>query len=447
MILQRWPLLRDRRAAQLAALLIAGIGMLSTVRFAWWRIEVVRGWEADAIARAIVDGHGYSFPGTSRWLWEMWKGNPNEYFPTAWVDPVYTYTLAAAHFLFGSHAYWAIYALNFLCLGIILICAFRITERFAGPWSGVIAVALIAGNAALGRSFFDDITNSALASCALTVLALAAVRYFELPSRNRLAIVGLATGATILVCPAVEYFMLFIAVALAVFHLGDGRAAALRPLAAIVLAAIVIAPWTIRNYAAFGEFVLVRNGGGQIAWDSTVGTAATFMSGAAQSPLPAPWQSTGPHDAVNKMLNKDMRIAIHHYQTDSVMASPPPGYDTMNEAQRDQFFMQRTLEFISQNVAVTTQMALSKAAVFLTKFGPLGVIVAALALLGSAVVLHDARSWPLTLLALSYCAPFVLIIAYYGRYRAPIEPILAVLAALGINFIFRRLTPAAFTQP
>jgi hypothetical protein len=433
--------LRNRRLPALVALLLAAVGLLPTLRFAWWRIRDVRGWEADAIAKAIVGGHGFSVPGTSHWLWEMWKGDPNTYFPTAWVDPVFTYTLAAAHWLFGTHVYWAMYALAFACIAGILLCAYHTAKRLGGPWAGVLAVAFIAANSWLGRSFFDDVSNSALASCVVAVLGLICVRYFERPSTSRLLAMGLLAGFTTLTCPAAETFLPFLAVIVFMRHLQlhprEFVPAARSALMTFALAAAVIAPWTIRNYLTFHEFVLVRNGGGQIAWDGTVGVASTFVPGAAQSPLPAPWQADGPRDAVQKMLVKETRIPIHHYQVESVMAAPPPGYEKMNEAQRDKFYLARTEEFIERHPGPATAMAMVKLEVFATRLGTLGIVSIVFAIIGALLFILDPRSWPLTLLAVSYCAPFNLIVAYYGRYRAPIEPILAILAAACISLIVR----------
>ena len=74
------------------------------------------------------------------------------------------------------------------------------------------------------------------------------------------------------------------------------------------------------------------------------------------------------------------------------------------------------------------RMALAKLEVFVLGYGSYGALLIALAIFGAALKLRDARSWPLAAAALCYIAPFVLIIAYYGRYRAPIEPVVGVLA-------------------
>ena len=412
---------------------LAAIVSLPTLRFVWHRAPFVRGWEADSIARAIVNGEGFSFPGTDRWLWEKWKGNPNEYFTTAWVDPVFTYLLAGAYWVFGHYAYIAMYACTFLCIGIMYVYSYRTATRFGGQWAGAIAVLVLAANFGLGKAFFDDITNSALSAATVAVAGLVCVRYFEQPDRRRAIAMGLVSGVTVLTCPATTYFLPLLIGALLFFHRADLRLSLVRSAVLLLCAAAIIGPWTLRNYMAFGDFVLVRNGAGQIAWDGTVGPAATFMRGAAQSPVPPPWHSSGPTEAIQNMMQKDKRIPIHRYQVQSLGAASVPGYHSMDEAERDELSMSRAIQFVVTHPVVSTQMAAVKVWIYCTRFGAYGVVVLLAALVAAVVGRRDARLWPLALLAISYSLPFVLIIAYFGRYRAPIEPVFAVLAAVGVT--------------
>jgi 4-amino-4-deoxy-L-arabinose transferase-like glycosyltransferase len=414
-------------------MVLVAIASLPTLRFVWHRAGSVRGWEADSIAKAIVQGHGFSFAGNERWLWEKWNGDPNTYFPTAWVDPVFTYLLAGTHWIFGHYVYIAMYACSFLCIGVIYFCSYRTASRFGGPWVGALAVVLIAANVGLGKAFFDDITNSALSAAAISATALFSIRYLEQPDLRRLTVMGLAMGFTVLTCPAAVYFPLMMVGALAMFHARDFKTTLKHSALMFVCAAVVIAPWTIRNYLTFDEFVLVRNGAGQIAWDGTVGPASTFMPGTAKSPVPPPWRSSGPEEAVENMLDKDKRLPVHRYQVISLTAAPVPGYHEMNEAERDALSMNRTIEFIWRHPLVAAEMGWIKLWVYFTRFGNYGLLILIAAATTAVARLRDSRTWPLTLLAVSYSMPFVLVIAYFGRYRAPIEAVLSVLAAIGIG--------------
>jgi 4-amino-4-deoxy-L-arabinose transferase-like glycosyltransferase len=71
---------------------------------------------------------------------------------------------------------------------------------------------------------------------------------------------GLLTGAAILIRPA----MLFFVPLTAAWWLWKRRPGA--ALAFVVAAAVVIAPWTIRNYQHYGRFVLVASEGGVTFW-------------------------------------------------------------------------------------------------------------------------------------------------------------------------------------
>ena len=431
--------------------MLGGIAALPTLRYVIRRLPVVRGWEADNIARSIVGGHGYSFSGEQRWLWEMWNGDSSQYYPTAWADPVFTYLLAAAHWLFGRYAYTFIYFLNFVCIGLILYWAYLLARRFAGPWAGAAAIVILSANSMMGVAFFDTINNTAFSTAVMTAGAIVMVRYFERPDRSRLLQLGFFSGFLVLSCPTAEYGVLLLLVALVLFHWRAGRARWTRSAAVLLMAACVVAPWTIRNYLTFGEWVLVRNGGGQITWDGTVGAASTFAPEATGLELPTPWRSTGPRDAIQGMLVTDQRIAMIHYQVDAVAAAPPPGYETMNEAQRDLYYLDRMKSFVRHHPAIAIQLAVAKLEAFVMRFGWCGLVVFVLAVGGAALLRSNMSSWPLTAMTCGYIAPFILAIPYFGRYRAPLEPILVVLATVALqragSGIFRRTMLATAGGP
>lgn len=436
------PKFSSDRLAQLTAatLAVAGIGrfILTAAR----RLPNLLGWEADNIARAIAGGHGFSFRGDIRWLWMSANqplGDPTRYFPTAWVDPVFTYLLAGAYEIFPQQPYLAIVVFNFICLVVVFLAVYFLGTRFGGPWMGAVAVGLLALHGEFLRGTVE-IYNTAIAACVLVLAALAAVRYLERSTPRRLTVLGLTLGFAILACPIAKYFGYGMAIALIVHHWGEPRAAMLRPLAMVALAALVLAPWAIRNYVTFGEWVPVRNGSGQIAWVGTVGIASTFMPQVAESTLAPPWRSSGPREAVRDLTrDRNKRIALSNYQVDAWVATPPPGYEHMNEAQRDKLYLKRTKEFIRAHPLVAAELGIAKFGVYLMKFRIYGLALMALALLGAVLAIRDRRSWPLSLAALSYSAPFVLVIAYYDRYRIPIEPVLAVLATAAFAWLGGRL--------
>lgn len=65
---------------------------------------------------------------------------------------------------------------------------------------------------------------------------------------------------------------------------------------------------------------------------------------------------------------------------------------------------------------------------------PVGIIcvVGILGVLGALISLRDRQACALTLMVLGYATPYAIAFAHFYRYRYPIEPLLAVLAALAI---------------
>jgi hypothetical protein len=418
----------------------AALAMLRVARYAWHMLPRVEGWEADFIARSIAGGHGFSFPGNWRWLWDMSSGNPDEFSPTAWADPVYTHLLAGLHVLLGEHAYAGAFAVSFACIGIIFYCVYRLGSRIRGAWSGALAVILLALHGETFVSFFGDINSTGFATCILTSYVLVAVRYFEVPSRRRLATLGLATGVMVLVWPAAVYFAYALIAAVAVYHRARLRTAALRAATVLVLAAIVVMPWTIRNYVTFGEYVLVRTGSGELMYSATIAAASTFMPGVARTTVPPPWTSSGPMDAVRTILtDREKRILNELFTVDSILRSPPAGYEQMNEAQRDEIYLERAKEFVLTYPWVAAQMAVVKMSFYIMRLGVYGLALLVLAVLGAMIAIRDPRSWSASLLVASYSGLFLLVMPFFDRYRTPVEPTIVLLAtiplALGVEWL------------
>ena len=434
----------DRNFPRFVAIVFGGLGALRAARYAVNQLPQVEGWETDAIARAIAAGEGFRFPGWIRWHWDMPSQDPNAFFPTAWEDPVYTYLLAGIHLLFDESAFVAAYALNFICIAIIAYLVYRVASRFAGAWTGATAVVLLSAHTGLYESFFSTIAATAFATAAGMGCVLAAVRYFEGPTWRRIVVLGLVTGFTVLSSPATVYFAYALAASLVVYHRSVLSTGIVRAAAFLLAAALVVSPWSIRNYETFGTFVLVRTGAGEIAYTSTVATAATFMPDVAHSPAPVPWTSTGPMAAIAELLqDRDKRIALHDFEFDVFEAAPPPGYAAMNEAQRDAIHFERAKEFVVEHPVVAAEMAIAKWAALAMNFGVYGLALLVLAALGAAHAIKDPRSWPLTLMVGATSLIFLLIIPYFARYRSPIEPSIVVLAAIALRIFDERLTSRA----
>jgi 4-amino-4-deoxy-L-arabinose transferase-like glycosyltransferase len=135
----------------------------------------------------------------------------------------------------------------------------------AGPRAGVAAALVAAVYPPLvwiPAYVFSETLYSACALLAAHVLQIAVDRQTEQGSRTAavLAAAGLLIGTGVLIRPAMLFFLPFAIVWLL------KRAGLARAMLLAGAAALVVAPWTIRNVRTYGRFVLVASEGGVTFW-------------------------------------------------------------------------------------------------------------------------------------------------------------------------------------
>jgi hypothetical protein len=423
-----------RVAAVLLALLV--VGRLALRELPDW--ESVPGWEGFWIAQGLVRGEGFSLPVGHRWLFDAVDSNgylriTDEAFQaSAWADPVYTGILAAFLAGFPRHYQLAALLLNLGLLLLIFWATYRLGERIAGPVPGLVAVVFLA----LIHPFHDSVvqmTNTVLSGALIALAGLALVSAVERPTRGRAMALGLALGITVLAGPSAQLFLpaAIVTVLVAARREGPRRAFAQ---AAIVAAAsaLVILPWTVRNWIRLGELVPVRTGGGQIAFVGVVGAGGTVEPGRLRTRVPPPFRSESPRAAVRYLVQPpwDGVAALERFQLDYARDVAPPEYAGMNEAERDGWFMDETRRFLREAPGLSTRLALARIDTFARRMNWFGGVACALAALAWLLVRFSAPVLGLTLWVGAFLVPFLLIVPYYPRYRAPVEPLLVVLAAV-----------------
>ena len=149
------------------------------------------------------------------------------------------------------------------CLGAIGIWLMAaIAGRAAGPRAAVTAAAIAAVYPPLvwiPAYALSETLFSTLALAAALALSMAFARTAA-GIRAPLAAAGLITGAAILTRPAMLFFLPLGAIWM--FR----RKHAMEAAVFVLLAAVAVAPWTIRNYRTHGRWVLVASEGGVTFW-------------------------------------------------------------------------------------------------------------------------------------------------------------------------------------
>jgi 4-amino-4-deoxy-L-arabinose transferase-like glycosyltransferase len=368
------------------------------------RGHALRGDEVfyDETARFWVDGK----------LW--WGTLPfGEAHPTAWKPPLYPAFVGMLYTVFGEEPVRAEYAQSLLAALTVLL-TWALARRLFGVRAAVVAAWAVA-LFPLAFEYYGLLFPEALA-IPLTVLAL--YLFIERPPTvPRAALVGAVIGVGLLVRPTSVF--LFAGV-LAAFIVGVGwRRGAVLTALAVVAAALVVAPWTIRNYYEQDGFIPISVQDGAVY--------GTFNEEAAREDFtwraflrnpPAVLEERDP-DTSEAELRAEMQEFAYEYIEDNP--------DSLPKA----FFWNgivRFWDFRSPQDAVD-EVAFQGRSRTVRWIG-LGMYYLLLPL--AAFGLWRLRRWPAVfapVLAIVIAASLTFTVIGGTRYRAPLEPLLVVLAA------------------
>lgn len=389
--------------------------------------EAPSGYEVERVARMIAQDRGFSLPNDHRWLFAPHPGVS----ATAWVDPVFAFGLAGMYSTFGDRAPEMALSLNVAAAVACFLVLFQLVQRLGGAFVAVVAVAVLALH-----PWFATVTlsiNSATwAALMVALVALLLMRVLEKPTIPRALMLGMCAGAMALTSSSTLLFVPVIAVL--IFALTPGRLPrrAGLAIASFLVACITVAPWTARNMLEFGEFVPVRTGMGQLAHVGTVVLGSTVHPESAELPVHPGWTASTPREAVRMSARTDGRNALEFAQGQFYRITPPPGFEAMNEAQRDRALMGIARDYVIENPLLMAVMGVFKLELFARRMGSTGVWLLLVAYLSVMMLYKERKVLALGVLVLAYALPFAVFIAYFHRYRAPIEPLVIALATVGV---------------
>ena len=203
------------------------------------------------VGQAIAEGKGFSNP----------YGEQTG--PTAWEPPLYPYLIGGVFKLFGIYSNTSAFVLltiNSLfsaltCIPIFLIARQTMGEKVA-VWSAWIW-ALLPYVMYWSVHWIWDTTLSPLL---LSLIFLAALQLGESPASRRLWIqFGVLWGLTALANPSTLSFLPVCLLWVWYRRSSHGRGSVFGMVAALVIMAVCLSPWLVRNFTTFGRFVFVRD--------------------------------------------------------------------------------------------------------------------------------------------------------------------------------------------
>jgi len=400
-----------------------------------------------SLAQRVIEGHGFSF------ATDWWPGTRAGE-PTAHWSYLYTLYLAAVYTLFGvrpliPRLIQAIFA------GVLHAwLAWRIGRRVFGPTTGLIAAALSAAYIYFFYYAGGLVTETFYIIGILWTLDVA-LRLAEVSRRAqandnspafswRLWLeLGFALGVTILFRQVFLLFVPFLFVWLwwtraeqqQVSSIGPRLLSTLRPselkgfIGAVLVVVVMIAPWTVRNYRAFDTFVpLNTNSGYAFFWGNhpIYGTRFVGLLPSAQ--------------VYFSLIPEELRH--------------------LNEAQLDKALLKRGIGFVVDDPARFVLLSMSRSREYF-KFWPSSSsgLISNIARVGSfglclpfmlyglwvsvSLVRNPERQGQRSAIILFYL--FVIIYTTIHllswaliRYRLPVDAVLLLFAALGLEHLARR---------
>ena len=249
------------RKAATSLLLIVVVALGVRFAFAWYEARQISEkalsivpfqTETGHIAYSIASGRGFSSP------FQRDTG------PTAWLAPVYPCLFAGIFKLFGTytlHSFFAALFLNVLFSAGACVPLFYAGKRIAGLGVASAAAWLWAlfPNAVIIP--FEWIWDTSLSALLVATLLSATLELAE--SRRLLdwSLYGFLWGFALLTNPAIGLLLPFFLAWAAYRTRGHNRGANsfLRPLLAASIAALCCVPWTVRNYVQFHRFIPLRS--------------------------------------------------------------------------------------------------------------------------------------------------------------------------------------------
>ena len=361
----------------------------------------------DALARSLLDGRGYSF--TKNW-YPFTPANT----PTAHWSFIYPLYLAGIYALTGYHPLAARLVQGVVGSALTCLLIYLIGRRVANEITGLIGAAL----AAIYGYFIYY--NVALMTETFFIVSVLFSLYLSLelkekPSLARWALLGLALGVAGLLRQTALLFVPFLLFWLFL----ELRAQSIRLLyfaVPLVVITLMIAPWTIRNYVVYGQFLPLNSNAGY-----------------------ALYASNHPH------LGTDWR-------NDEIVVQIPEELNGQNEAQLNDALSRKGIEFILADPQRYLWLTLDKTLEYFkfwpsSESGRMSNLVRVLSfglylpfmLLGLYLSFSHWRRYTILYLFILIHTTIHLLSWPAPRYRLPVDAVSMVFAGLALLELVRQL--------
>lgn len=435
----------DRRALWCYAV----IALALAVRIAW------SAWVAHAHPAAVTSGDTPGYLGPARAFIHSARFNltPGNTTPMFLRTPGYPSVLAAI--LWVTNSQWAISPIQAALSVLTVLVTLLVGRRLLGPTAGMIAALIVALDPLQFALSGTILTESLTSLLLIGIVAVGAIVFVRRPERVRVLSV-VALGALVAIAtmfrPTTWFFPVVVVVLLAIqFRRLPRRALVTVFLAFLLPIVAVVGGWQVRNHYAVHSWEVSGSAGvtlycynaasvnARVA-GTTLATARRKLGCNADGPnlqgvCPTFWDCTVKHPLANgpgydEMSRKGLHIMVKHpVQTAKIVVAGAareilgPGTDTVGR-----FLHVRSSHALTGVLFVWN------------------LLVWSFALVGAVVALRSRWTmfWVFVISLLVYVVAVSAGAEASARFRTPVVPLLAILAAFGIRFVVtaRRAVPA-----
>lgn len=203
------------------------------------------------IAVNLLNGHGF-------------VGEPGGD-PILWRAPLYPAFLAAVYAVFGEENVWAVLILHALMDGLTATFVWWIGSRLYGDPVGMLA-AIGCAVYPFSAYYTGRFMPEPLFTLVLTGTSVALMHAVHSGKVVHYSVVGVLVALTVLIKPVALGFAPFLVLYLLYCKRQELRRAVLQSAVLMISCAVVVMPWTLRNYTVTGTFIPVATGLGYSLW-------------------------------------------------------------------------------------------------------------------------------------------------------------------------------------
>jgi len=186
---------------------------------------------------------------------------------TAWKPPVYPFLVFLVFFIFGIKNFYALFAVHTILAAFTCALLYRSIAKFSRYRAAIAGLAF----AVYPPFVYHSVTipeSTTLALFFISLFCYGLAKLYEGFGQKRWIVVSFVAGLLAMTEPVTVPFIFLAFLYVAYLTLNSLKSISLEMGISVLVFAATIAPWTLRNYLTFNEFVFIKSNFGSSLKDS-----------------------------------------------------------------------------------------------------------------------------------------------------------------------------------